>query len=59
MKCSIMLHFILVFTVCKSTHLGFSGIYKVQENALGSRSSSVLSCNYSQPKGDYYAWQRF
>ena len=27
MKCSIMLHFIWVFTVCQSTHFGVSHIY--------------------------------
>ena len=27
MKCSIMLHFTLVFTVCKSTHLGDSRLF--------------------------------
>ena len=31
MKCSIMLHFIWVFTVCKSTHLGVSQIQRVKE----------------------------
>ena len=29
MKCSMMLHFIWVFTVCKSTHLGVSPIQRV------------------------------
>ena len=30
MKCSIMLHFIWVFTVCQSTHLGVSRIQRVK-----------------------------
>ena len=30
MKCSIMLHFILVFTVCQSTYLGVSSIQRVK-----------------------------
>ena len=29
MKCSIMLHFIWVFTICQSPHLGFSSILRV------------------------------
>ena len=29
MKCSMMLHFIWVFTVCKSTHLGVFSIQRV------------------------------
>ena len=32
MKCSIMLHFIWVFTVCKSTHLGISPEYNGATN---------------------------
>ena len=31
MKCSIMLHFIWVFTVCKYTHLGVLRIQRVNE----------------------------
>ena len=30
MKCSIMLHFIWIFTVCQSTSLGVSSIQRVQ-----------------------------
>ena len=30
MKCSIMLHFIWIFTVCQSTHLGVSHIQRVK-----------------------------
>ena len=30
MKCSIMLHFIWVFTSCQSTHLGVSGLQRVK-----------------------------
>ena len=30
MKCSIMLHFIWVFTVCKSTYLGVSPIQRIK-----------------------------
>ena len=32
MKCSIMLHFIWVLTVCKCTHLGVSGIRRAKED---------------------------
>ena len=31
MKCSIMLHFIWVFTVCQSTRLGVSSIQRVKD----------------------------
>ena len=34
MKCSMMLHFIWVFTVCKSTRLGVSSIQKVIDGTL-------------------------
>ena len=34
MKCSIMLHFIWFFTVCKSTRLGVSSIQRVKEYLL-------------------------
>ena len=34
MKCCILLHFIWVFTVCQSTHLGMSSIQRAKRNIL-------------------------
>ena len=43
MKCSVMLHFILVFTVCKSTRLVASRIQRVKVKSLSSVEATVSS----------------
>ena len=43
MKCSIMLHFIWVFTVCKSTRLGVSQIQAIKQ----AKTESVNVTSYS------------
>ena len=48
MKCSIMLHFIWVFTVCKSTHLGVSRIQRVNRIPIHIDTISMVLIAYAQ-----------
>ena len=59
MKCSIMLHFIWVFTVCKSTRLEVSQIQRVNlavklhESIVSSQDTSVFSSRRALTENKY------
>ena len=47
MKCSIMLHFIWVFTVCQSSRLGVSSIQRDDNNGAFTLKASITTKNHS------------
>ena len=53
MKCSIMLHYIWVFTVCKSTHLGVSRIQRVNFFPA----NAFCYCRQLRPRLDLTFWR--
>ena len=53
-KCHIMWHFIWVFAVCQSTHIGVSGLQRVKKYKITFKLRKVINILFTDKKASEY-----